>query len=386
MCEKDGYVRNYKSYSEGDNLVVNGTFDSGSNWFIGDSVKILIADNKVTFDNATSFVYLDPFLPIFNTPSSVGKYFLCYFEVTNYVSGSIRVEIGASVSGNNATPYVNANGKYLFIVQHTTNSINRPVLRASPFTGSVTNFQIKELSGIHQISNYTTTSRTNAQRLSYGLQTSGFKRDNLGMILSKSSFLEADGVGYGNTGWIPSADEDWSIELVCKHNLTTTGTIGLLGTDGVSSNNRLRIYVFYHSSSNTRRPHIWIEDQFIAQSTAIAVPEQYLITLTYESTTKRYHYYLNSVYVGFRHVPNFTNNLPVKISQYVTYQVWETPLRLCKVHQKALAQEEVTKNFNTYESLGLLSESGEAIPNNAITDADGNYFVDENGNYIVINN
>lgn len=47
----------------------------------------------------------------------------------------------------------------------------------------------------YPISNYLTTCRTNAQRLPYGLQTSGFKRDTNGMILSKSDFLECDGVG-----------------------------------------------------------------------------------------------------------------------------------------------------------------------------------------------
>lgn len=47
----------------------------------------------------------------------------------------------------------------------------------------------------YPITNYLTTCRTNAQRLPYGLQTSGFKRDSNGLILSKSNFLECDGVG-----------------------------------------------------------------------------------------------------------------------------------------------------------------------------------------------
>lgn len=47
----------------------------------------------------------------------------------------------------------------------------------------------------YPISNYLTTCRTNARRLPYGLQTSGFKRDTNGLILSKSNFLECDGVG-----------------------------------------------------------------------------------------------------------------------------------------------------------------------------------------------
>lgn len=47
----------------------------------------------------------------------------------------------------------------------------------------------------YTIANYLTTCRTNAQMLPYGLQTSGFKRDSNGLILSKSIFLECDGVG-----------------------------------------------------------------------------------------------------------------------------------------------------------------------------------------------
>ena len=195
LCEKDSFVRNYKSYSEGSNLVVDGNFGNQSLWVIGDSTKISISGNAVNFNNSSSFVYPTPSLAIFNTPITINKCFMVELEVFNYQSGSARVEIGASVANNNATPFLTSNGKYQFIVQHTTNSSYRPILRAINFIGSITNLRVKELTSIYPITNYLATCRTNAQRLSYGLQTSGFKRDSNGLILSKSNFLECDGVG-----------------------------------------------------------------------------------------------------------------------------------------------------------------------------------------------
>ena len=195
MCEKDGFVRNYKSYSEGSNLVVDGSFGNQSLWVIGDSTKISISGNAINFNNSSSFVYPTPFLAIFNTPITINKCFMVELEVFNYQSGSVRVEIGASVSNNNATPFLTSNGKYQFIVQHTTNSAYRPIFRAINFIGSITNLRVKELTSIYPITNYLATCRTNAQRLSYGLQTSGFKRASNGLILGKSNFLECDEVG-----------------------------------------------------------------------------------------------------------------------------------------------------------------------------------------------
>lgn len=65
----------------------------------------------------------------------------------------------------------------------------------------------------HPITNYTTSVRDNAKNLQYGLQTCKFVRDSLGVIQGGSDYLECDGVGYADTGWKPSASEDWTLEF-----------------------------------------------------------------------------------------------------------------------------------------------------------------------------
>lgn len=377
MCEKDGFVRNYKSYSELEKLVdktnIALTSTLSNARIAQENIGLLIQAGKIyeiTYD----------FLPNVNFVD-----FKLYIPPTSNNNSQIVIAI----------PISHFSGKYIFLVPRTYTKTNGSTscymwigVNGTLTTHTFKEISIKEVTGIYPVSNYLSTCRTNAQRLGYGLQTSGFKRDSLGRILSKSNFLEGDGVGFGNTGWIPRADKDWSIELICEHDKSTTGTIGILGTDSTSSNNRFRIYVYYHPASNTRRPHIWIEDQYIAQSTAIKAPDRYLISLTYDSTAKRYRYYLNGIFVDFRDIPNFTNSLPIKIFQYVTYELWKTPLRHVRIHEKNLSQNEVTSNFNAYNKLGLFTESGlppeptPTTPQYGIVDEEGNYLVDEDGNFI----
>lgn len=65
----------------------------------------------------------------------------------------------------------------------------------------------------YPILNYTSSVRGNAKSLQYGLQTCKFVRDSLGVIQSASNYLECDGVGYGNTGWIVDTTKDFTIEF-----------------------------------------------------------------------------------------------------------------------------------------------------------------------------
>lgn len=365
MCEKDKYVRNYKNYSEIPQAIA---YTTSYGWV--DNEDFTYSVNK-----DTGWFYLCR-----NTTPN-GLYYVS-FEIISITYG--RVQFDNEIDAN-----VNATTQGLFkgIIEVKNNKLKFTTGNTGAIA-TVQNLEVKRLTGIYPVTNYLTTCRTNAQRLPYGLQTSGFKRDSNGLILSKSNFLEADGVGYGNTGWVSRADKDWSIELICKNNKLTTGTIGIIGTDGTSSNNRFRIYAYYHPSSNTRRPHVWIEDQYIAQPTGVEVPDVYLITVTYNSVAKRYRYYLNGTLVGFRDIPNFKNSLPLKIFQYATYQVWETPLRHIRIHEKPLTQEEITNNFNAYDKLGLFTESGlppeptPTIPQYGIVDEEGNYLIDEDGNFI----
>lgn len=354
LCEKDGFVRNYKSYSEGSNLVVDGSFGNQSLWVIGDSTTISISGNAVNFNNSSSFVYPTPFLAIFNTPITINKCFMVELEVFNYQSGSVRVEIGASVANNNATPFLTSNGKYQFIVQHTTNSSYRPIFRAINFIGSITNLRVKELTSIYPITNYLATCRTNAQRLPYGLQTSGFKRDSNGLILSKSNFLEADGVGYGNTGWIPENGQEFTIEWIYAN--PRNGVDVVNEGIGIEINNSADFYLRQLRATGT------INVKFGANS--ISSPSvAKMVYLAVTVTSGNFTIYINSINRGtssntYNRTLNTLNRTFFLggVNRGGIEKIMTKESKLFKVHQKALTQEEITKNFNKYQAQGLLNE------------------------------
>ena len=371
MCEKGNLVRNYKSYSEGSNLVVNGTFDSGSNWVTQSGWSIL--NGKASFDGTqnNSMIYQ------WNVGQKANTFYVQTLTVDIQTVGG---GLDLNHSGGGIPFLITQSGTYSFIVFATRTDRGATITAKTGFIGTIDNVSLKELSGIYPISNYTTTSRTNAQRLPYGLQTSGFKRDTNGMILSKSNFLEADGIGYGNTGWIPKVNEDFTVETIFE--VSNDSEFRL---NGNSYNNG----IYFGKNSGGRNLYVRVFGSNVLQ---LANTKDFVyLSFSYNAQTKEVKQYIDGVLITTQLAVNTTEvNLPVLLglvsSISATNYPMVKPIRLFKVHPKALAQAEVTKNFNTYEALGLLSESGEAIPNNAITDEDGNYFVDENGNYIVINN
>lgn len=203
----------------------------------------------------------------------------------------------------------------------------------------------------YSITNYLTTCRTNAQRLPYGLQTSGFKRDSNGLILSKSNFLEADGVGYGAIWWIVDTTNDFSIECVFSRLLNTTDNIFGLGV-GLALDFRFRAdsakFTFTFGS-----PMKTIDSPSATGS--------HLVSILYKAGTKTYSMFIDGVLIGSQSGSEITNsallvgllsNSRGTIAPSSTY----TSARLFKVHQKALTQEEITKNFNKYQAQGLFNE------------------------------
>ena len=100
----------------------------------------------------------------------------------------------------------------------------------------------------YPITNYTTSVRDNAKKLRYGLQTCKFVRDGLGVIQSASNYLECDGVGYADTGWIPSVSEDWTITCFFNNNMNST-----IETFGVyADNTENRMFIQKHSNNSVR--------------------------------------------------------------------------------------------------------------------------------------
>lgn len=201
----------------------------------------------------------------------------------------------------------------------------------------------------YPITNYLATCRTNAQRLPYGLQTSVFKRDSLGRILSKSNFLEADGVGYGNTGWVPKWNEDFTVETVLE----------------ISNDSEFRINgnnyddgIYFGKNSIGKNLYVRVFGSTVMQ---IANTKNIVcLTFSYNWQSKEVKCYVDGVLKNTQLATLTTNStLPVLLGMIAlsgdNYPVIK-PIRLFKVHSKVLTQEEITKNFNKYQSQGLLNE------------------------------
>lgn len=198
----------------------------------------------------------------------------------------------------------------------------------------------------YPITNYTTSVRDNAKNLQYGLQTCKFVRDSLGVIQSASDYLECDGVGYGDTGWIPSKLKDWTIEVILpKPKVNPYEGIGI--ENGYDS-----IWI--------RRDKYGVTARY-GNGSIIEAPTQYNdayihISCVLNSSINTVSVFCNSIYSGVSKdnsvaiVSSFTLG---KINKQ-TLKNMNNPLRLFKVHNKALTQAEITANYNSYVAKGLL--------------------------------
>ena len=210
MCETDGYVRNMKSYSEGIELLEQDT----TLWLLSggwstDGVSLIC--NSSAYDIATipgRFIY------------TINDIYYCKIEIFNYVSGTLQLQAGSSW-----IDLPKANGLYFLVFKATGTEFN---LRSKGgFIGSVSTKNIKQLSGVHAITNYTTSVRDNAKNLQYGLQTCKFVRDSLGMIQTASDYLVCNGTGYAI---IPSHADTVNIKMT----VNPTSLSGNLLSGGVT--------------------------------------------------------------------------------------------------------------------------------------------------------
>ena len=83
---------------------------------------------------------------------------------------------------------------------------------------TIDNISVKQLSGIHEIANYTVGvggCRTDTSNLNYGTQELNFLRDGLWRG-DLSSYLECNGSGYVDTGWIPNLTDIFVLEATLE--------------------------------------------------------------------------------------------------------------------------------------------------------------------------
>ena len=201
----------------------------------------------------------------------------------------------------------------------------------------------------YPITNYLATCRTNAQKLPYGLQTSGFKRDSNGLILGKSNFLEAEGVGYGNTGWVPKWNEDFTVESVFE--VSNDSEFRLNGNSYADG-------ICFGKNSVGKSLYVRV---FGAPAILLATTKDIVcLIFSYSWQTKEVKQYVDGVLVTTQLATTTTNSpLPVLLGMIAlgrtNYPVIK-PIRLFKTHSKVLTQEEVSKNFNKYQAQGLLNK------------------------------
>lgn len=264
--------------------------------------------------------------------------------LTNYVISGLGVHKDYYLFTRLLTPsekdsYTNTPELFYAMAQaDNTCVLNMPMCETS---STVRNYK----TGIdYPISNYTTSVRDNAKKLQYGLQTCKFVRDSLGVIQGASDYLECDGSGYGNTGWIPSADEDWTLELV--QNISSNTTFQISGTT-VSGDSR-----FFIGSDATGK--VVANLGGVSKYSLVQLGNRHIV-LSYEASTKQYILYLNGVPLGITSTPSFvTGSVNFTLGNVqLSFEV-ATEIRLFKVHPKALTQDEVTKAYTYAVNKGLL--------------------------------
>ena len=360
MCEKDNYIRDEKNYTEKEKTVdINNAslVSANSNTRIGQqNIGLMIEANKIY-----EIVY--DFLPNANFVE-----FKLYIPPTSNGGTAIVVAI----------PVSSFPGRYIFRVPSTysqTNGITSCYIWIG-VNGNKTTHLFKEISlkeitgiypinkitGIYPINNYTADSRLNARRLTSGLQTCFLNRDSLGRYLSiNRDGIVGDGVGYANTRYVsplnivpetieaiivkPKTIQASFNKYVCGGGGTTDMVIEISSgsdTNGVIRMRKVSIYFQAQHWLPTNVMHI------------AAVCDGINIFI-----------YINSILIGTYAAQAYTTSHPFKlgIEHGSTGGIADNrgidtgKIRLFRVHQKALTQAEVTKNFSNYESKGLLAEN-----------------------------
>lgn len=330
MCETDGYARNMKSYSEGSELVtvVNG-YGKNTVTKTNDVYTITVIDDiKGCFITIPNVLIGDKVLisyKIISSTATAGNIFSWF--------GSTKIEPISTFSHINTSTRTSGDTRF--------EGLN---------TGAVITFKVsvKKLTGVSFIQNYASSVRDNAKNLQYGLQTCKFVRDSLGVIQSASDYLECDGVGYGNTGWNSVASEEKTIEYIVKELLRNSTNNENIVTDGKNETN---LYSrFNPNKTNSIGTNINLNGY-------TAVTFNNVVHITIVLKINGFELFKDGVSQGFKNATGSISGLTdVIIGTEISHtRTLSSPIRLFKVHSKALTQAEITKNYNSYVAKGLLT-------------------------------
>ena len=332
MCETDGYVRNMKSYSEVQYPI---TYITSSGWNIDNGVCTIV--NGSRWSEAAR-----------NYSLTNGEYY-GYAEILS-VTG--KVQFDNTINANFGTTVAGILFGKINVVE---NKLKFVCSDSVSTTATVKNIKIFTASGIYPITNYTSSVRDNAKNLQYGLQTCKFVRDSLGVIQSASNYLECDGVGYADTGWIPNtaSSEEYTVEFI-----TQVDTLGqsAYGFRGIGIHNLWHIKQFNLSNGSLS---VGIGTNYFTGTGVLTTLQKQYIQVTVVVQATYFTVFLQGVKLADT---NRLNKLPNVNKFYLGVpnikqgiENMTTPIRLFKVHNKELTQEEITANYNSYVAKGLLT-------------------------------
>ena len=332
LSENDKYCIDYANYSEA--LLIEDDFSLDlSKWTELGTPTII--DGVCHCDSTTINTGIQ------YAGAITSELYLIEFDL-EIINGTMKVDMGGS------TNLFTASGrKTVILKQGATNTLISFYRVTSGDIFNLDNISIKQLSGVHEISNYTDSVRDEAKQLPYGSQNANYKINNLGMRTDESPYFEGSELfdNYGDTGWIPSATDDWSIELIMD--FKGDGTNRWQGWNGD-----------LHIGERTNTP-LTPRVEVYGDSTAyIIAPTQVTVgfhMMTIVKSGDNYALFVDGVLsaTGTTTNPVFANSLFLGGHRDdIFINVID---RLFKVHPKALTQEEITAAYQNAVKQGLLT-------------------------------
>lgn len=344
MCETDKYVRNMKTYSVGaTNLFTSGFSATGSSG----ATTIAITNGYSVIKPSGGFV---DWIALTNTTQSTNADIKVSFTF-NLGSGTVYPIVTSCYTTTGirtlSSPYQIKEGYNEIVIQSWASTrlaylIINQVTEA--FVWNFTNIIVNALTGMYPITNYTSSVRDNAKNLQYGLQTCKFVRDGLGVIQTASDYLECDGSGYADTGWIPPTNTNFTIECIIELN-----PISMYQQNGSGNLADAKIHF---GLWNDNKPYIQGRNSQVVYKPAITVKTIMCFTVVKEGSVNKL--FINNELLSTQVDSQITESMPFILGKRSTF-ISKSPIRLFKVHNKELTQAEITANYNSYVAKGLLS-------------------------------
>lgn len=268
-------------------------------------------------------------------------------------SGVYLIEFDAVVNSGTPSVYRTYTDRFDVIEQTIINGKNYiSILVGSPvssyrfywngtneFDISVTNYKIKKIAKLHQIENYTNSCRDEAKQLPYGSQNANYLINSLGMRTDESPYFECSELfdNYGDIGWIPSANEDWTIVLIPKRD-TSKQTVDII-YGGSTSEVRFRRFL-----NGQER---WYIGGATLNMSGLSIIDQYNVHfLTYEHLTSTAKAYTNDGTTAIESICNLIEGSSFVLGSLSGSYGEVFPIRVFEVHNKILTQAERLSIYN----------------------------------------